>query len=46
VHANFIVNDGTATAADIRSLIERCRSAVKEQYGVTLRDEIMYAGEF
>ena len=46
VHANFIVSDGTATAADIRSLIERCRAAVKEQFGVTLRDEIVYAGKF
>ena len=26
-HGNFIVNDGTATAADIRRLIERCRRA-------------------
>jgi len=27
-HANFIVNDGHATAQDIRSLIERCRTEV------------------
>ena len=27
-HGNFIVNDGTATAEDIRRLIERCRSEV------------------
>lgn len=46
VHANFIVNDGTATAADIRTLIERCRTTVRERFGVALRDEIMYAGEF
>ena len=46
VHANFIVNNGTATAADIRSLIEQCRAAVKQRYGITLRDEIIYAGEF
>ena len=39
-HANFIVNDGTATAADISALIERCRTTVKERFGVTLRDEI------
>jgi UDP-N-acetylmuramate dehydrogenase len=45
-HANFIVNDGSATAADIRELIEQCRSAVKDQFGVTLRNEIICLGDF
>ncbi len=45
-HANFIVNEGGATAADIRALIERCRTAVRERYGVELRNEIAYVGEF
>lgn len=45
-HGNFIVNDGAATARDIRMLIERCRAAVAAQFGVTLRDEIVYLGEF
>jgi UDP-N-acetylmuramate dehydrogenase len=45
-HGNFIVNDGTATAADIRRLIERCRIAVRERFGVELREEILYLGEF
>jgi len=45
-HGNFIVNDGTATAAEIRQLIERCRRAVQEQFGVVLREEIVYMGEF
>jgi UDP-N-acetylmuramate dehydrogenase len=43
-HGNFIVNDGTATAADIRRLIERCRRSVRERFGVELRDEIVYLG--
>ncbi len=43
-HGNFIVNDGTATAADIRRLIERCRRTVHDQFGVELRDEIVYLG--
>lgn len=43
-HGNFIVNDGTATADDIRRLIERCRRAVREEFGVELRDEIVYLG--
>ena len=45
-HANFIINDGSASAADIRALIERCRAAVKDQFGVSLRNEIIYLGEF
>jgi UDP-N-acetylmuramate dehydrogenase len=45
-HANFIVNEGGATAAGIRALIERCRGAVREQFGVELRDEIVCLGEF
>ncbi len=46
VHANFIVADETATAADIRALIERAREAVRGQWGVELRDEIVYLGEW
>jgi len=46
VHGNFIVNDGTATASDIRALIEKCRAAVREQFGVELREEIVYLGDF
>jgi len=45
-HANFIINDGSASAAVIRDLIERCRTAVKDQFGVTLRNEIIYLGDF
>ena len=30
-HGNFIVNDGGATAADIRALIERCKRGVRER---------------
>ena len=45
-HGNFIVNIGSATARDIRRLIERCRAAVQERFGVRLFDEIVYLGEF
>lgn len=45
-HANFIINDGAATAADIRALIERCRAAVRDQFGVSLQNEIIYLGDF
>lgn len=45
-HGNFIVNEGQASAADIRNLIERCRMAVRAQFGVELREEIVYLGDF
>jgi UDP-N-acetylmuramate dehydrogenase len=45
-HGNFIVTDGHASAGDIRRLIERCRRAVRERFGVDLREEIVYLGEF
>jgi UDP-N-acetylmuramate dehydrogenase len=45
-HANFIVNDGHATAADVRALVELARASVRERYGITLRDEIVYLGTF
>jgi UDP-N-acetylmuramate dehydrogenase len=45
-HANFVVNEGSATADDIRKLIDVCRTAVRERFGVELREEIVYLGEF
>jgi UDP-N-acetylmuramate dehydrogenase len=45
-HANFIVNEGGATARDIRALITACRAAVRARYEVELRDEIVCVGEF
>jgi UDP-N-acetylmuramate dehydrogenase len=45
-HGNFIVNDGAATAGDIRRLIDLCRRTVLERFGVELREEIVYLGDF
>ena len=45
-HANFIVNAGTATAADIRALVEHCRRAVVQTSAVRLTEEIVYLGDF
>lgn len=45
VHANFIVNEGTATAADIESLIERVRRVVREKQGIELEREVRIVGE-
>lgn len=46
MHANFIVNRGQATAADVVQLIEKVREKVKEHFGVTLEEEIIHVGEF
>ncbi len=43
-HGNFIVNEGGATALDIRTLIARCKQQVRERFGVELREEIVYLG--
>jgi UDP-N-acetylmuramate dehydrogenase len=43
-HANFIVNQGGASAQEIRELIEQCKRAVRDRFGVELREEIVYLG--
>ena len=43
-HANFIVNDGGATARDIARLIDRCKQEVMNKLGVPLREEIVRLG--
>lgn len=43
-HANFIVNEGGATAAEIRALIDRCTREVLDRFGVELREEIVCLG--
>jgi UDP-N-acetylmuramate dehydrogenase len=45
-HGNFIVHQGAATAAEIRLLIERCKQDVSSRFGVHLREEIVYLGDF
>ncbi len=44
-HANFIVNRGGATAADIERLIFKVQAAVRERAGVTLQPEVRILGE-
>lgn len=44
LHANFIVNTGNATAADVIALIERARDAVREQRGIELVPEVHVVG--
>jgi UDP-N-acetylmuramate dehydrogenase len=44
IHANFIVNSGGATAADIIGLMKQARARVKEVHGVTLEPEVQFLG--
>ncbi len=41
MHANFFINRGEATAADVCQLIDLARNTVAEQFGVTLELEIL-----
>lgn len=45
LHANFIVNEGNATAADIEDLIARVRRVVARRHGIELVREVRIAGE-
>ncbi len=44
-HANFIINTGDATAADIEQLIAYVRDEVKRQQGIDLQTEVHMVGE-
>jgi UDP-N-acetylmuramate dehydrogenase len=44
MHANFIVNEGNATASDVLGLVRRIQMTVKEIHGVELRPEIRFLG--
>lgn len=46
VHANFIVNLGGATAADVLALIRLARARVAEGCGIRLETEVRFLGEF
>lgn len=43
-HANFIVNEGGASAADIEALIELIRIEVRERHGIELVPEVQIIG--
>jgi UDP-N-acetylmuramate dehydrogenase len=40
-HANFFVNAGQASAADMLALISDVRERVQQAYGVTLENEVV-----
>lgn len=45
-HANFIENQGGATAADIRRLIEHVQRMVYDRFEIELQPEVVFAGDW
>lgn len=45
-HANFVVNLGEATAADVLALMKLAQETVREKFGIELEPEIELLGEF
>ncbi len=45
VHANFIVNRGAATGADVLALVRRVRARVRQVKGVDLEPEVLLFGQ-
>lgn len=43
-HAAFFVNTGKGTAADIKKLIDRVKTTVKEKFGAELQEEVFWLG--
>lgn len=43
-HANFILNEGGATATEIEDLMDQVRNAVATQFGITLIPEVCILG--
>jgi UDP-N-acetylmuramate dehydrogenase len=46
LHGNFIVNEGGATAADVRHLIERVMAEVENRFGRQLEPEVEMVGRW
>jgi len=44
-HANFIINEGNASAADIEKLVAEVQAAVERKHGVHLEPEFRVVGE-
>lgn len=45
-HANFIINDGTATSLDVYLLANKIKDKVLKEYGINLLFEIEFVGDF
>ncbi len=45
-HANFLVNDGRGSAADVRRLGDLVRATVAERSGIALHEEVVFLGDW
>lgn len=45
-HANFFINQGDATAEDVRSLIAEAWNSVREQFGIEMELEVELVGDW
>ena len=45
-HKGFVINKGSATAKDVKDLINHVIKTVEENDGVTLEPEVLFLGEF
>ena len=46
IHANILVNLGSATSRDVRALIALAQKSVKDRFSVNLEPEIAFVGDF
>jgi UDP-N-acetylmuramate dehydrogenase len=46
MHGNFIVNEGGATAADVKRLIERIQAEVRRRFNIELETEVEMVGRY
>lgn len=45
-HGNFILTTSKATATDVYKLIEHVKKKVKDEFGIELKEEVEFVGEF
>jgi UDP-N-acetylmuramate--L-alanine ligase/UDP-N-acetylenolpyruvoylglucosamine reductase len=45
IHANFVINSGNATSADVLELVRRVRAGVRQAKGVELEPEVLLYGK-
>jgi UDP-N-acetylmuramate dehydrogenase len=46
VHANFFVNTGAASAADLRALMQLAQEKVRQKFGIDIEPEIEFLGNW
>jgi UDP-N-acetylmuramate dehydrogenase len=44
-HANFIINEGEARAADLEALIGEVQQTIEQRFGIRLNTEVRIVGE-